>query len=170
MTSLVGTETESRDSRTVVESLEREFALLDSRTRHLLQQIPGGMLYHPITQGNSGVASVGELILRSAAAVEQTCGGLTANLWDDPFEWTLPETLSTPDLVNEYLDEVAQTRNNFFARLKDDSDLTKLIAVPAGDTQKMARLLTATLARAAGHLERAAVLLAVSNDRGFGMK
>ena len=29
----------------------------------------------------------------SAGTIEQTFGGITANLWDDPFEWTLPETL-----------------------------------------------------------------------------
>ena len=39
--------------------------------------------------------SCGEYILRSAAAVEQTFGGITTRLWDDPFEWTLPEALST---------------------------------------------------------------------------
>jgi hypothetical protein len=33
--------------------------------------------------------SCGEQVLRSAAIVEQSFGGLTANLWDDPFEWTL---------------------------------------------------------------------------------
>jgi hypothetical protein len=164
MISSVGTQTETRDSRTVVESFEREFALLDSRTRELVQKIPDGILYQPITELNSGAISVGGLILRSAAAVEQTCGGLTANLWDDPFEWTLPETLSTSARVNEYLDEVAQTRDNFFARLKDDSDLTKLIAVPSGDTQPMARVLTETLVRGAGYLERAAVILATATN------
>ena len=163
MTSSLGTQAHTRDSRTIVESFEREFALLDSRTRELLQNLPDGILYHPVALPHSGANSVGELILRSAAAVEQTCGGLTANLWDDPFEWTLPETLSTPALINEYLDEVAQTRNNFFARLKDDADLTKLIAVPAGDTQPLVRLLIETLVRAAGYLERAVIVLAVSD-------
>lgn len=158
MISPVGTQTETRDSRTVVESFEREFALLDSRTRELLQNISEGSLYRPLIQFNSGASSAGELILRSAAAVEQTCGGLTANLWDDPFEWTLPETLSTPALVNGYLDEVAETRNNLFVRLKSDNDLIKLIAVPAGDTQPLVRVLIETLIRAAGYLERAVTL------------
>ena len=162
MISFPDTQTETRDSRTVVKSLEREFALLDSRIRAVIQKIPDGALYSPITRLNSGSISVGELILRSAAAVEQTCGGLTANLWDDPFEWTLPETLSTPALVNEYLDEVAQTRNNLFARLKEDADLTKLIAAPGGDTKTLAQLLTETLVRSAGYLERAVSILALS--------
>ncbi|MDQ3472273.1 MAG: hypothetical protein M3447_00905 [Acidobacteriota bacterium] len=149
----------------MVESLEREFALIDSRTRDLLQQIPGESLYRPAALPGL-ITSVGELILRSAGAVEQTCGGLNANLWDDPFEWTLPETLSTPALVNEYLDEVTQTRNDCFARLKDDEDLKKFIALPGDVTQPLIRLLLETLLRAAGNLERAAVILAVKKDGG----
>ncbi|MCV4777710.1 hypothetical protein OFM21_33535, partial [Escherichia coli] len=46
--------------------------------------------------------STGEYLLRAAAAVEQTAGGITRRLWDDPFEWTLPEKLSTKELVAEY--------------------------------------------------------------------
>ena len=156
------TQTKTRDSRNAVETLEREFALLDSRIRELVQKIPEGALYSPVSRLNAGGISIGELILRSAAAVEQTCGGLTANLWDDPFEWTLPETLSTPALVSGYLDEVAQTRNNLFARLQDDADLTKLIAAP-GATKPLGELLTETLVRAAGYLERAVGILALSN-------
>ena len=49
-------------------------------------------------------------LLRSAAAVEQTFGGITTRLWDDPFEWTLPEKLSSTDLLIGYLNEVEQTR------------------------------------------------------------
>ena len=165
MISSPGTQNETQNSRTVVESFEREFALLDSRIRELVQNIPEGALYSPITRLNSGGMSIGELILRSAAAVEQTCGGLTANLWDDPFEWTLPETLSTPALVSGYLDEVAQARDNLFARLKDDADLTKLIAAPGGDTKPLGELLTETLVRGAGYLERAVGILALSNLR-----
>ncbi len=161
MNSSVSVQAES--PRAVVESLAREFALIDSRTRNLLQQIPGEMLYRPAALPGL-TTSVGELILRSAGAVEQTCGGLNANLWDDPFEWTLPETLSTPALVNEYLNEVTQTRNQFFARLKDDGDLKKLIALPGDVTQPLINLLLETLLRAAGNLERATVILAVKNE------
>jgi hypothetical protein len=154
---------QAQSPRAVVESLEREFALIDSRTRDLLQQIPVEILYRPAALPGL-TTSVGELILRSAGAVEQTCGGLNANLWDDPFEWTLPETLSTPALVNEYLDEVTQMRNEFFARLKDDEDLKKFIALPGDVIQPLIHLLLETLLRAAGNFERAAVILAVTND------
>ena len=156
----------TRSPRTLIESVEREFALLDSRTRDLLQKIPAAMLYqHANLPGLT--TSFGELILRSAGAVEQTCGGLNANLWDDPFEWTLPETLSTPTLVSQYLDEVSQTRRAFFARLKADEDLKKLIALPSGVTQPLLQLLIDTRQRAAGNLERAAVILTATTDAGF---
>jgi hypothetical protein len=158
---------QAQSPRIVVESLEREFALIDSRTRDLLQQIPGEMLYRPVALPGL-TTSVGELILRSAGVVEQTCGGLNANLWDDPFEWTLPETLSTPALISEYLDEVSKTRNELFARLKDDEDLRKFIALPSDLTQPLIHLLLDTLLRAAGNLERAAVILGVRNgDRAL---
>ena len=150
-----GSQAETQSSRKLIESFDLQFARLDTRTRDLVQRVPVAALYRPL---NPGAASVGELILRSAGAVEQTCGGLTANLWDDPFEWTLPETLSTPALITEYLNEVAQTRNRFFARLHDDGDLAKLIAVPAGDTQPLIQILRETLLRAAEYLERAAVV------------
>ena len=150
---------QARSPGAVVGSLQREFALIDSRTRELLQEVPGEMLYRPADLPGF-TTSVGELILRSAGAVEQTCGGLNANLWDDPCEWTLPETLSTLVLVNEYLDEVTQTRNEFFARLRDDEDLKKFIALPGDVRQPLIQLLLETLLRAAGNLERAAVILA----------
>mgnify|MGYP003292159635 CR=1 FL=1 len=159
MNSSVSAQTQS--PRTLVESLEQEFALIDTRTRELLQKVSPARLYRPAAIPG---LTVGELILKSAGAVEQTCGGLNTNLWDDPFEWTLPETLSTPALVNEYLDEVAQTRNSLFARLKTDEDLNKLIALPGGVTQPLIDLLRETLVRAAGNLARAAVILTAETD------
>ena len=162
MNSSVSAQTQSQTSRTLIESFENEFAQLDSRTRELLRAVSDKQLYQPVSLSGVSSGSVGELMLRSAGAVEQTFGGLTSNLWDDPFEWTLPENLSTPTLITEYLNEVRQTRSHFFARLQNDADLTKLIAVPAGGTQPLTRLLLETLVRAAGHLERATVTLALS--------
>lgn len=159
MNSPVSVSTPAQTSRILIEDLERGFKLLEARNRDLLQTVPAGLLYTPPNLLGPHPASVGELILKSAGAIEQTCGGLTANLWDDPFEWTLPETLSTPTLITEYLEEVAQTRATFFTRLKDDGDLTKHIAVPVGETQPLVRVLLATLIRAAGYQERAAVIL-----------
>ena len=86
-------------------------------------------------------------ILRSAAAIEQMCGGLTANLWDDPFEWTLPETLSNANRVVEYLSEVDLARERAFVSI-DDAALTKYISVPSGEEQQLIRVLLEALVRA----------------------
>lgn len=105
------------------------------------------------------VYSYGEHLLHSAAYVEQTFGGMTANLWDDPFEWTLPESLPTPESLIEYLNEVETTRQRGFAVLKSDEDLRREIFVPAKDElgrmQTLAALIIETFARAAHHQGRA---------------
>jgi len=145
--------------RTIVTSFEQEFVGLDLRARSLVNTTPFEIFYHAPDKTVLTSHSVGELVLRGAGVVEQTCGGLTANLWDDPFEWTLPETLSTPARVYEYLDEVEQTRRNAFARFLNDRDLEKLIATPAGDAQPLVSLLLDTLLRAGGYQARAAVIL-----------
>jgi hypothetical protein len=95
-----------------------------------------------------------ENLVRSAAAVEQMCGGLTANLWDDPFEWTLPETLYNPDRVIEYLDEVDLARQRTFNSI-DDAALTKLISVPSGESRLLISLLLETLVKASEFRGRA---------------
>jgi hypothetical protein len=92
---------------------------------------------------------VGEQVVRSARVVEQTFGGINANLWDDPFEWTLPETLTTQEQVVQYFEEVEATRGQAFARFTADHDLLKTIMTPAGETQLLTLLLD-TLVRA-GH-------------------
>jgi hypothetical protein len=94
-------------------------------------------------------------ILRSAAAIEQMCGGLMANLWDDPFEWTLPETLSNPDRIVEYLSEVDLARERTFSSI-DDAALTKYIAVPSGEERLLISLLLETLVKASDLRGRAA--------------
>jgi hypothetical protein len=86
--------------------------------------------------------------------IEQSFGGMTANLWDDPFEWTLPETLNTPAKVREYLSEVETLRNRAFLAFKNDEDLSKEIMTPAGAKQILPFLLD-TLNRARHHQQRA---------------
>jgi len=95
-----------------------------------------------------------ENLVRSAAAVEQMCGGLTANLWDDPFEWTLPETLYNPDRVIEYLNEVDLARQRAFNSI-NDAALTKLISVPSGESRLLISLLLETLVKASEFRGRA---------------
>src|SRR5919112_1255716 len=141
----------------IVRSLDEEFARLHSRGVALARIVPAEKLYwQPRDAARFHPAySCGEHLLRSAAAVEQTFGGLTASLWDDPFEWTLPETLRTPALVEEYLREVEATRRRGFALLRSDGDLAKEIAVPSGEMRALSALLLETLARAAHHEGRA---------------
>jgi hypothetical protein len=140
----------------IVRSLDAEFRRLHERNLALVAAIPPDKLYwQPSAAHVSPASSCGEHILRSAACVEQTFGGLTSNLWDDPFEWTLPETLPTPTHINEYLSEVEATRQRGFALLRSDADLSKEIVGPSGAPRALVALLIETLTRAAHHQGRA---------------
>jgi hypothetical protein len=140
----------------LIADLHRQFSQLHQESRELIRVIPPDLLYRrPRGESNSSPAqSCGEQILRSAAVVEQTFGGLTTNLWDDPFEWTLPENLSTPEKVSDYLNEVEATRKRGFELFQSDDDLLKEIMAPAGATQ-LRPLLLDTLVRARHYLESA---------------
>lgn len=137
-------------SREIVDHLDHEFATLINSLKDLVRSVPRDLLYR-----NPPAVSIGENILRSAAAVEQTCGGLTANLWDDPFEWTLPETLSSADRIVEYLSEVDLARQQAFNSILDDSALTKYVSVPSGEPRLLVSLLLETLVRASDYRGRA---------------
>src|ERR671939_1567700 len=129
--------------RKLIEALDEQFARLHARSRALVEAVPEEKLYWQPRQSSGAfpVYSCGEHLLRSAAAVEQTFGGITTNLWDDPFEWTLPETLSTPERVAAYLNEVEATRRRGFALFASDNDLLKEIAAPSGEMKLIASLL-----------------------------
>ena len=101
--------------------------------------------------------SFGESLLRSAAAVEQTFGGITTRLWDDPFEWTLPEELSTKDKIAAYLNEVEGTRLKGFRSFASDAELSKMVQAPDRFVS-IFELLLETLARAE-HLQGRAVAI-----------
>ena len=105
--------------------------------------------------------SIGESILRCAAGVEQTFGGITSNLWDDPFEWTLPEYLTTPDKVRAHLAEVEETRKRAFSSFADDDCLLKHVAMPSGGTQPLIALLLETLVGAVNYQAQALVVLKI---------
>jgi hypothetical protein len=142
----------------IVRSLDIQFKRLHERSLALVQAMPADRLYwqpHVERARTFPVYSCGEHILRSAAAVEQTFGGITANLWDDPFEWTLPEALPTPLHVAEYLDETEATRLRAFGFIRSDADLSKEIATPSGEMRSLYALVAETLARAAHHQGRA---------------
>jgi len=118
--------------RTLIESLDAHFADIDSRQRTLLKKTPPDKLFWtPISTADTMITlSVGGAVLRSGAKVEQAFLGLTRRLWDDPFEWTLPEKLSSKEAIIRYLDEVAGTRKTGLAFLISDADLTRLLPAP----------------------------------------
>jgi hypothetical protein len=148
----------------VLENLDAELASLIVSLRELTRSVPAELLYsHPPS------VSIGENILKSAGAIEQTCGGLTVNLWDDPFEWTLPEALSNADRITEYLDEVDQARQRAFASFGSDAALMKLVAMPSGDEPQLLRVLLDTLVRAAEYRGRAITTFKIlSNNSASG--
>ena len=161
--------------RNIVASLDREFARLHQKACAVIEQTPNDLLYTVPAQtgGSQGprqLPSVGESVLRGAAAIEQTFGGITANLWDDPFEWTLPEYLSTPAILKNHLSEVEATRTRAFTSFADDDCLLKHVSVPSGETRPLIDLLLETLLNAASFQTRAVVVLKILsriNPRGF---
>ncbi|HJS50847.1 MAG TPA: hypothetical protein VJ781_03020, partial [Pyrinomonadaceae bacterium] len=118
--------------RDLISSYDRRFAELSSRQRELILTIDEELLYARTGQQKFTMlpASVGEFILRSVAAVEQMIGGITTRLWDDPFEWTLPEQLPARGDVLKYIEEVEQSRLRGFSFFSDDEDLNKLLPAP----------------------------------------
>ncbi len=115
--------------RTFIESFERAFAGLHERSCLLVVETSQEILFlRPSNRPE--IYSFGELILRSAAKVEQTFGGITSRLWDDPFEWTLPEKMSNCEKILEYFDEVRETRIRGFDFLVSDEDLKRELPSP----------------------------------------
>jgi hypothetical protein len=149
--------------REIVESLDREFARLYAKSVSLIEETPVDLLYSRRGQESSSCAkslsSVGESVLRCAAVVEQTFGGITSNLWDDPFEWTLPEHLSTPSRINEHLTDVEATRARAFSSFANDACLLKRVAVPSGETRPLIDLILETLVRANWYHAQALIAL-----------
>lgn len=139
--------------RDLIENLEQECISLLSRLTRLVESLPVQSLYE---KPPKSATSVGENVVRSAAVLEQSFGGLTTNLWDDPHEWTLPETLSTSELITEYLGEVNEARRRAFASLVDDSALAKYIALPSGEQASIEELLLNALKAAQNFEQRAA--------------
>jgi hypothetical protein len=152
-------------NKEIVDQLDQQFGALIQSLIQLVQSVQPDLLYR-----NPPATSIGENILRSAAAIEQTCGGITANLWDDPFEWTLPETLSTAELIVDYLSEVDLSRQRAFKTILDDSALSKYISVPSGEPCPLVGVLLETLVRASDYRGRAVAtskILFGEGARGF---
>ncbi|HKP45838.1 MAG TPA: hypothetical protein VJT50_04500 [Pyrinomonadaceae bacterium] len=139
------------DETTVLASLDRRFARLHFLLIQTIQNTPDRQLYRHNPESSRSVA---ESVLRAAAAVEQTFGGISANLWDDPFEWTLPEQLTTGAAIIAHLSEVEAMRQRVFASITADSLLQKQVATPTG-ISRLGELLDQTLSRALQYHEQA---------------
>jgi hypothetical protein len=140
--------------RDLVDHLEQECTRLIENLKQLVNSVASDLLYRrpPST-------TIGENLLRSAAVLEQTFGGLTANLWDDPFEWTLPETLSSAELISDYLAEVDAARRRAFGSISSDRELTKYISGPSGEPQQLFAVLVEMLVKASDYHGRAVATL-----------
>jgi hypothetical protein len=116
----------------LLRSLEDNFLEIHRRSIVLIDRTPDDLLYRqPRDPAREfAVFTIGENLLRSAAAVEQVAGGITTRLWDDPFEWTLPEKLSSGALVRGYLDEVEDARLRAFKAIAADNELSRQIPSP----------------------------------------
>ena len=150
--------------RNLILSLDERFAVLHRNSHEFIKIVPSESIYQKpaATQSTEPVYSCGEYLLRSAGAVEQTCNGITVKLWDDPFEWTLPENLSTNEKILEYLSEVEYARVRAFALLLSDNDLQWEIPAPE-KLKTIFVLLLETLTRAAHYQGRAFALFRLSS-------
>ena len=154
-----------RIMRTLIDIFDRKFAELHSRSMQILSMAADDNLYRRPRElpHTFAMFTVGEYLLRSAASVEQTFGGITTRLWDDPFEWTLPEKLHNRALVEEYLEEVEHTRRKGLDFLSSDDDLYKQMPAPA-TIKSIFEILLDTLVRAEHHQGRAAAVIQYYSD------
>src|SRR5258708_16849971 len=118
----------------ILSAFDHEFSSLDVRSRELLARITDEHLFAKPREikGSMGMFSCGEYVLRSAAMGEKTFGGITTRLWDDPFEWTLPEKLSDRESILHYLDEVEEIPRKAFSLFTCYADLVR--PIPPHDT------------------------------------
>lgn len=150
----------------LINTCDAQFKNLHERSEELVKKIPPDKLFWKPDAMKEiyTLFSCGEFILRSAAAVEQTFGGITVKLWDDPFEWSLPEELSTSEKILEYLREVEQTRRKCFGYFISDNDLYKEIPAPE-KLKTIAALLIETIARAEHFQGRAFAVFQMFSDK-----
>jgi len=149
----------------LIETFGIQFSKLHLRSTAFVKNIPDDKLFwkpRDLTQ-TFAMFSCGEYVLRSAGAVEQTFGGIMTNLWDDPFEWTLPEELSSGAKITEYLAEVEETRRRGFAFFTSDDDLRREMPAPE-KLKSIAAILLETIARAEHFQGRAFSIFQMFSD------
>ncbi len=153
--------------KTLINLLDKNYEIINTRSREFVKLVASEQLFQkPRELENIYVQfSCGEYILRSAGTVEQTFGGITSKLWDDPFEWTLPEELSTVKKVLDYFTEVEETRKKGFTSFLSDADLYRELPAPE-KLETLFEILIKTLDRASHFQGRAfAVFQLFSNEK-----
>ena len=151
----------------ILKALNEQFVTVDRRSRELLALLDQDQLFRRPDGSPTSMTpfSCGEYLLRSAGRVEMTFGGITTRLWDDPFEWTLPEKLSTHLAILQYLDEVETTRLKGFSFFTSDDDLGREIPAPE-KMRPLADILIDTVSRASHLQGRAfAIFQTLSGDK-----
>lgn len=150
----------------ILAAFDEEFTRLDRRSRSLLSLLDADTLYARPREiaGTIEPFSCGEFIARSAAAVERTFGGITTRLWDDPYEWTLPEKLSDTPALFSYLDEVEATRRRGFGFFGSDADLSRQIPAPE-HMRTLAEIMIEAIALASHYQGRAFALYQLMTQR-----
>lgn len=145
--------------KTFIEIFDRKFLEIHDASRRLIEKTPDEMIYRQIGRPAAEFPfdSVGGNILRSAGAIEQTFGGITVRLWDDPFEWTLPEELDTGGKIIDYLTETEAARKRGFGLFRSDDDLRKEIPAPE-DFKSLFGILLEAAGRAEHFLGRASAV------------
>ena len=149
----------------MLSAFNRSFQKLDAGSRALLGKIPEAQLFEKPREIVNSMAmfSCGEYLLRSAAMIEKTFGGITTRLWDDPFEWTLPEKLATREAIVQYFDEVETTRQKGFSFFTSDDELRREIPAPE-KLLSLAEILLETLAKAHHFQGRAFAVFQMLSD------
>lgn len=140
--------------RKKINDFEQIFESLHKRAIELIDKFPEDRLFEPV-----GTSSFGFELIRSAAEVEKAFGGITTRLWDDPFEWTLPEELSDKTAIKNYLEEVRSTRTKGLQFIKHDDELSLQIPAPE-KFLSLSEILTETISLASVHLDRATAISA----------
>ena len=135
--------------KALIDEFDSQFRSLHERSVNFAETAAEDLLFRRPSpaQYNIGGLTVGESIIRSAAIVEMAFGGITRRLWDDPFEWTLPEALGSTEKIIEYLGEVETLRISGFGFFNQDADLSRAIPAPT-ELRTLAAILLDTVARA----------------------
>ncbi|HYJ92923.1 MAG TPA: hypothetical protein VEV84_16555 [Pyrinomonadaceae bacterium] len=151
---------------TLIKSLEDEFAALGSRQLWLLEQTSAELLFKkPIADDKTLIDfSVGGCVIRSGAMIEQAFMGITRRLWDDPFEWTLPEKLSTHSAIRDYLIEAGEACKKGMLFLTTDADLLRMLPAPE-ELRPIFQVLVSALLHAENYCGRASAILRMVSEK-----